>query len=67
MKYIYQIINIPWYNSTVDVWPEGSPETKTRLLVFNFRCPAGQNLKVLKDTIQTKFSLDEVEVEEYTA
>lgn len=41
MKYFYQIINIPWFNSTVDVWSEDTPETKTRLKVLGFQQPSG--------------------------
>lgn len=41
MKYIYQIINVPWFNSTVDVWAEKTPEVKHRLRVLGFQKPGG--------------------------
>lgn len=65
MKYIYQIINIPWFNSTVDVWPEGSPELKQRLKVIGFRVPSGHNLVRLKEVIQFELRVTVSEVEEF--
>jgi hypothetical protein len=41
MKYLYQIINIPWINSTVDVWSEDTPDQKHRLKVIGFQQPSG--------------------------
>ena len=64
MKYIFEIVNVPWYNSTVDVWPEGEPENKTRLLVLNFRSPAGIHQEKLIEVLKIRFSLEEVEVEQ---
>lgn len=66
MKFIYEIKNIPWVNSTVDTWPEGAPEQKKRLVVLNFRLPNGKDEEKLKIIIKSKFSVDEVELEEYT-
>lgn len=43
MKYFYQIVNIPWFNSTVDVWAEGDAENKTRLRVLGFQKPGISN------------------------
>lgn len=40
-KYLYQIVNIPWVNSTVDVWHEDTPEQKHRLRVLGFQQPSG--------------------------
>ena len=66
MKYIYQIINIPWVNSTIDVWPDGHPETKTRIKVMGFKGPSGNNNSLLIYAIKEQFNQETVEIQEFT-
>lgn len=66
MKYIYQIIQVPWHNSTLDVWQEGSPETKTRLVVMNFITQKGHDQQKLVEILKLRFQQEAVEVEEFT-
>lgn len=63
MTYKYQIVNIPWINSTVEFWNSETPETKTRLVVVGLCSPAGIDEFRLKTAIELKMNLTNITVE----
>lgn len=63
MKYYYEIVNVPWVNSTVNIWPENQPENKSRLVCLGLRHPGGYDEHKLIDIIKRKFNEETVEVE----
>lgn len=63
MKYYYEIVNVPWVNSTVNVWAEGQSENKTRLVCLGLRHPGGYDEKKLIDILKLKFNEESVELE----